>query len=112
MAHQEFQSCIEACAQCAQVCEHCANACLFEPDANVMTACIRLDRDCAAICWLAAAFMSRRSEFDTDVCRLCAAVCDACANECEKHSHDHCRRCAEACRKCAEECRNVAGVAA
>lgn len=111
MAHQEYQACIEACVRCAQECENCANACLFEPDAKAMAGCIRLDKDCAAICWLTAAFMSRRSEFDTDVCRLCAAVCEACGTECEKHPHDHCQRCAEACRTCAEECRKVAGIA-
>lgn len=112
MGHREYQSCVEACIQCAQECEHCATACLLEPDVNSMARCISLDKDCAAFCWLAAAFMSRRSEFDTDVCRLCATVCEACSRECGKHASDHCQRCAEACRKCAEECRNVAGVAA
>lgn len=112
MAHQEYQSGIDACVRSAQACEHCANARLFEPDANALAACIRLARDCAAVCWLTASLMSRRSEFDTDVCRLCAAVCDACAGECERHSPDHCRRCAEACRTCAEACRTVGGLAA
>lgn len=112
MAHREYQSCIEACVRCAQECEHCANACLGEPDVKTMAVCIRLDRDCAAICWLAAAFMSRRSEFDTDICRLCASVCASCASECGKHMHDHCQRCAEACQKCAQECSNMAAAAA
>lgn len=112
MTHQDYQACIDACVRCAQECEHCAAACLGEPDVKTMTECVRLARDCAAVCWLAAAFMSRRSEFDTDVCRLCAAVCQACGTECEKHEPDHCRRCAEACRTCAEECRKTAGPAA
>lgn len=110
MTHRDYQSCIDACLRCAQACEHCANACLAEPDVKTMAECIRLGRDCAAVCWLAAAFMSRRSEFDTDVCRLCAAVCDACGAECARHTSDHCRRCAEICRACAEECRKTAGV--
>jgi hypothetical protein len=109
MSHQEFQSCIDACVQCAQECEHCVTACLGESDVQNMAACIRLDRDCAAICWTAVAFMSRRSEFDAEVCRLCASVCAACGSECGKHSHDHCRRCAEACQRCAEACRQMAG---
>lgn len=107
MAHEQFKTCIDECARCAQECELCATACLSEPDVKALAECIRLNRDCAAVCWLAASFLSRRSEFDTDVCRLCAAVCDACAAECAKHEHDHCRRCADACRLCAEECRKV-----
>lgn len=112
MTHQQYQSCLDACVRCAQECERCATACLLEPDPKAVAACIRLDKDCAAICWLAAAFMSRRSEFDTAVCGLCAAVCRACGTECESHESDHCRRCAETCRACAEECRKVAELAA
>lgn len=111
MSHQQFQSCLDACVRCAQACEHCATACLAEPEVGAMAKCIRLDKDCAAVCWLAAAFLSRRSEFDTEVCRLCASVCDTCATECGAHAHEHCRRCAEACRACADACRTVAGVA-
>jgi len=109
MAHHEHRSCIDACVECAQECEHCADACLSEPDVSRMAECIRLDRDCAEICWAAAGYMSRGSHFLNDVCRVCADVCDACAAECEKHEADHCRRCAEACHPCAEECRRMAG---
>jgi hypothetical protein len=35
--------------------------------------------DCAEICRLAAAYMSRDSECALDACALCADVCDACA---------------------------------
>lgn len=111
MAHERYASCIEACARCAQACEHCANACLGEPGVQEMAECIRLDRDCAEICWGASAFMSRGSPFAADLCRVGAEICDACGAECEKHHHDHCQRCAEACRHCAEECRKMAGVA-
>jgi hypothetical protein len=61
MAHEQFRSCIDACTRCAQECEHCADACLGETDVQKMAECIRLDRDCAAICWLAAGLMSRGS---------------------------------------------------
>jgi hypothetical protein len=49
-----------------------------------MANCIRLDHDCAEMCLLATAFMSRGSHFAADLCRLCAEVCDACADECER----------------------------
>lgn len=78
----------------------------------MMAECIRTDRDCAEMCWTAAALMSRGSQFAEELCRLCADVCDACAAECEKHEHNHCKQCAKSCRKCAEECRKMAGVAA
>jgi len=111
MNRQQHQSCIDACSACAQDCEDCANACLGERDVAEMAECIRLDRDCASICWTAAAFMSRGSPFAADLCRVCADVCDACGDECAKHKPEHCQRCARACRHCAEECRRMAGAA-
>ena len=112
MAHHQHQSCIEACIRCAQECEHCASTCLREADVKKMAECIRLDDDCGSICWSAAAFMSRGSQFAEEICRVCAEICDACGAECRKHKVDHCQTCAEACERCAEECRRMAGVAA
>jgi hypothetical protein len=94
--------------RCAEACEHCADACLGEADVKMMAGCVRLDRDCAEACWLAAAFMSRGSRFAAALRRVCAEVCEACGAECGKHKHDHCQRCAEACRACAAECRKMA----
>ena len=112
MAHQKNQACIEACIRCAQECEHCHNACLGEKDVAMMAECIRLDKDCAEICWSAAGYMSRGSQFMQDVCRVCAEICEACGAECRKHKADHCQRCADACDRCAEECRRMAGATA
>ncbi len=109
MAHPEYQPCIDACTHCAQECEQCAEACLDEPNVQPMVNCIRLDRDCAAICRMAASFMSASSEFIPDVCGLCTEICDACAAECARHEMDHCQRCAEACRACAEQCVVMSG---
>jgi hypothetical protein len=77
-----------------------------------MAECIRLDRDCATICFLAAGLMSRESRFAQELCRLCADVCDACVVECGRHDHEHCQRCANACERCADECRQMAGAMA
>lgn len=111
MFQNEFKSCIEACVRCAQACEQCATACLSEANVRKMAECIRLDRDCAESCWIAAAFMSRRSMFANDLCRLCAEICDASGAECEKHRMDHCQECAAECKNCAEIWCRVAGVA-
>jgi hypothetical protein len=108
MAHETYHDCIDACEACAAECEHCATACLSEKQVESLTRCIRMDRDCADLCRLAAALMSRDSSFAREVCRLCAAICDACAAECERHDMEHCGRCAKACRTCATECRKMA----
>lgn len=110
MTNPTFQSCIDACLACAIECDYCADTCLGEQDVKMMAACIRLDRDCAKICYTAVSFMASGSAHAADVCQLCAHICEACATECEKHAThmDHCRKCAEACRKCAEECRKMA----
>lgn len=109
MAHQQFESCIEACNACATACDHCAVSCLQEQDVKAMARCIALDMDCAEICRLAAAYMSRGSEMASAICQLCADVCEACGDECAKHQMGHCQECAQACRRCADECRRMAG---
>lgn len=109
MAHEQYESCIDACYACALACDHCASACLREADARQLARCIALDIDCAAICRLAAGYMGRGSEFAQALCNTCARVCEACGEECAKHSAmEHCRQCAEACRRCAEEGRRMA----
>lgn len=108
MAHEQYNSCLEACMKCAAVCEHCATACAADKDIAMMAACIRLDRDCSNICWTTAAFMSRGSKHYRLVCHACAEVCEACAAECSKHNAGHCQRCADACRRCAQECHAIA----
>lgn len=108
MSHQKFQSCIAACYECAIECAHCESECLKEQDINMLARCIKLDHDCAAICFLAIEAMASGSEFAKQICKLCAEICEICALECEKHSHhEHCKKCAEACRKCAVECNKM-----
>lgn len=108
MAHERYATCIDACNACALACDHCAVSCLREADPKPMARCIALDIDCAQICRLASAFMSRDSELASELCNACADVCEACGAECAKHDMDHCKRCAEACRRCAQECRRMA----
>jgi len=107
--HRHTQACIDACIRCAQACESCANSCLFEPNVHQLAECIRLDRDCATLCWATATLLSRDYHFLEDLCRVCADICYACAAECERHPHQHCGCTAKACRACAEECRRLAG---
>ncbi|CDZ79504.1 hypothetical protein BN59_03822 [Legionella massiliensis] len=109
MAHEQYQSCIDACLACVTECEHCATACLQEDKVKDMVCCIQLDRDCGQLCSLAAEMMARGSKYAKEICALCAKVCRDCAKECGKHQQmDHCKRCAEACNRCAEECEKMA----
>lgn len=76
MAHQQFQSCIDACNACADACDHCASACLAEENSQKMARCISLDLDCAAICRLAASYMARNSAAVDVICNACADLCN------------------------------------
>lgn len=109
MIAPELQSCIDACNACADACDTCAASCLREDDVKMMSACIALDIDCAALCRLTAGFMARGSELAGYISQTCAEVCQACADECGKHAMQHCQDCAAACRACADQCRQMAG---
>lgn len=107
MVHEKNQGLLDALNDCAAVCNHCATACLEEKDVKMLSNCIKLDFDCAAICSLTAGFVARGSAHASHLFAECADICNACADECEKHAQhgmEHCKECAEACRKCAEAC--------
>ena len=111
MLQDPLKACIDACYACATACDYCASSCLQEEDVKMMAGCIALDMDCAEICRTAAGFMARGSDFEHQLCRLCADVCTACAEECGQHQMDHCQACAQACRACADACRRMADAA-
>ncbi len=102
--------CIEECYACGQACGVCADACLGETMVAQLTQCIRLDLDCADVCFATGAVVSRQTGSNKDVISAmlsaCETACRACAVECERHGshHEHCRICAEACRSCERAC--------
>lgn len=114
-----FVDCIRACFECAETCTACADACLGEQQLDRLVRCIRLNLDCADVCWTTGSVLSRLTEPDWDLLRAqleaCVEACRVCGAECQTHAgrHEHCRVCAESCRRCAEACqRLVSGVAA
>jgi len=117
---KQIKDCIAACEACARICGECHDDMIgmshegHAGDMDLMARCIRLCRECADICHLSAAWMSRLSPFSEAVCRLCAEICDTCAEACEQHAPEHalCGPCAKECRRCAEACRHMAGAAA
>ena len=110
MSHKINQKIIDALNNCAAECNHCISACLDEPDVKMLTTCIKLDIDCAAICSLTASLLARGSAHGEHLMRECIEVCNACAEECEKHAPhmEHCKVCAAACRACADACMQMA----
>ena len=74
----------------------------------MMSLCIQLDLECAAICSAAAQLMSLGSERAIEICKICADICDTCGEECGSHDNTHCQECSEACKNCAIECRKMA----
>lgn len=97
-------------AECAATCEMCADACLDEENIKMMVECIRLDRDCAKICYTTASLIASNSGNAESLVTVCEEICRRCADECAQHETDHCRECARVCEECAEACRSYAGV--
>lgn len=100
-------SLIDTLNNCVTACNHCFAACLDEADVKMMTNCIKLDMDCAAICQLTASLIARGSKHGQHLLKECAEICNACADECQKHGENgmqHCMDCADACRECSEAC--------
>ncbi|RWZ60570.1 four-helix bundle copper-binding protein [Halobacillus fulvus] len=108
MAHEKYQSVIEALHRCMEACNHCYDACLKEEDVKHMADCIRLDRECADMCGFLEQALVRNTPFASELAEVCAKICQACGDECGKHDHDHCQQCAEACHACADACRSIA----
>ena len=107
-----WKQCIDACFSCARLCETCHDDMIGMPshgDTQLMERCIRLCRECADICAMAARWMSRVSPLADRLCRFCADICDLCAEACEQHAPHHalCGPCAEECRRCADLCRKM-----
>jgi hypothetical protein len=105
--------CIEECYACAQSCTSCADACLGEEMVEQLTQCIRLNLDCADVCFATGALGTRRTGSNEPLIAgmlgVCALACRNCGEECERHAgeHGHCRVCAEACRTCETACREA-----
>lgn len=106
--YQDYKNCIDICLQCASICNYCASACTQEKDVSMMAECIRLDMECAALCYTTVQVMSIDGKTVKDICRLSGDICERCSVECAKHQNEHCRQCAAICQRCAEECRKMA----
>jgi hypothetical protein len=100
----------ESVFDCAQACTACADACLGEAAIANLRQCIRLNLDCADVCFATGVVGTRRTGSDEKIISLmfeaCAEACRQCGEECARHAsqHEHCRICAEVCRSCERAC--------
>jgi hypothetical protein len=101
------QHAIASCMKCAAICNYCASACLMQNDANEMSRCIHLARECSAICVLAAEVMSIGGITTDAVCALVEEICQYCGDECFKFNKEHCSECADMCRRTIAACRSI-----
>lgn len=102
-------SCIEECLSCAQACTSCADACLSEESVAHLRQCIRLNLDCADLCFATSRLATRRAGGNVTTLQgliaACGTACELCAAECRKHGHmTHCQVCAECCARCRDAC--------
>jgi hypothetical protein len=116
-ANQVLIRATEACFDCAQTCTACADACLGEESVSELRQCIRMNLDCADICFATGLLGTRQTGSDERIIELmfdvCAEACQRCEDECMRHAgrHEHCRICAEICRSCTDSCRDAARAA-
>ncbi len=115
---QLLARCIDDCLNCGNSCEK-SGAAVVKMGMKEMERCIELCRDCADICVIDARFLSRRSEFDGEICRICIDCCDQCGAECDRmagitsgDTAETLKNCAEACRACSISCQEVVQKAA
>ena len=110
----ETLACLNECGACAVACGGTATHCLQLGGKHVSAEHQSLLWDCAEICALAVAFMSRSSHYAVQICRQCARICTGCAESCERLAAGDARmiECADACRKCARACEAMAAAEA
>jgi hypothetical protein len=92
-------------AECVFACNDCHEKCLREKHVAMMVDCIRLDKDCAAVCGATLQLLYDGSPLMGEALGLCITACEMCAEECARHEEAHCQECARICRECAATCR-------
>ncbi|HYE10768.1 MAG TPA: four-helix bundle copper-binding protein, partial [Patescibacteria group bacterium] len=92
-----LQNCIDTCIKCAQACNKCFKACLEKDHINEMKEALSLLVDCAEMCYVTAAYMSKDNIFSEELSSSCAELCEKCASICEVYEDLHCQASVKAC---------------
>lgn len=99
---------VDDCLQCMLACSRCYTALLLRGEAETMSECIRLERQCAGMCAHAVHALSGLEPCGGSLMARCASLCEACAAECRKVDCALCQTCADVCARCAQRCRTMA----
>lgn len=104
-----IQECIDHCLECFESCSNLIPHCLKMGDDHASPDHIGLLSLCAETCQLSVKAMQFDSDFQEQICDLCADLCERCAEDCEEIGSDdeEMLACAKVCRQCAESCRNM-----
>jgi hypothetical protein len=106
-----MQKCIDQCAACALTCMTSIRHCLEKGGRHADPRHIGLMVDCMTLCEASVKLMVHHSEYQYQLCTLCAEVCDRCEEDCRSFEDDaSMQKCADACRSCAEACRDMVAV--
>jgi hypothetical protein len=65
----------EACFNCTQACVVCADACLGEASMDELRQCIRMNLDCADVCYAAAVLGMQQPSYDKSISGAMFALC-------------------------------------
>jgi hypothetical protein len=105
----KVKKCVDDCVKCANSCVETMSHCLHMGGKHAEASHITLMANCAEICRTSADFMLGGSEFDAEICDICAQVCGKCADSCASFGDDEqMNACADLCRTCADSCREMA----
>jgi len=103
-----IQKAIEDAQNCHQICLETINYCLEKGGDHAKPSHISLLSDCADICMVSTRFMMKQSEFQGQICGICADICAKCADSCDQFGDDdQMMNCAEVCRQCESSCRSM-----
>lgn len=106
MAHQRYQTFLDAITHCALECKAAADF-YQEQSPDLAELC----RDCADLCWIcAAALLNRGPRFVALITQACADLCDACARACTGRSDRMAQNCVVACGQVVSEYRQTASL--
>jgi hypothetical protein len=108
--NREIKQCLDDCQNCHAICLATSQYCLTTGGRHAEATHIRTLLDCAAICEISMDFMLRQSQFQNQMCTLCADICRQCADSCDSFGNDQAmKNCANMCRQCAQSCDAMAG---
>lgn len=103
------EQCILDCTECHDICLETLNYCLEKGGRYAEAPHVRLLLDGAQLCQATIDFLLRKSDWQGQMCTVCADVCDQCAESCSQFQDDvQMAACGDICQRAVASCRTVA----